>query len=63
MAIYAVIDANGNVTNMVEWDGESEWSPGNGFTAVPVTANAAIGGTYANGTFTLPPQPSTTVTT
>jgi hypothetical protein len=59
MATYAVIDSNGNVTNMVEWDGVTQWTPGTGFTAVPATANASIGGTYSNGQFTLPSTSTT----
>lgn len=35
MKTYLVIDAGGLVQNAVRWDGASEWSPPEGFTAVP----------------------------
>lgn len=52
---YAVIDANGNVVNTVEWDGAVPY-------AVPQCAlvqagTAGIGWTYAGGTFTPPAAP------
>lgn len=38
---YAVV-ANGIVENIVIWDGESEWSPPVGTTAVPVSATEIV---------------------
>jgi len=31
---YALVDADGLVSNIVEWDGEAPWSPPEGLTAV-----------------------------
>lgn len=52
MANYAVIE-KGSVTNIVLWDGESEWAPDNGV-AIPATEGVGIGWLYADGTFTAP---------
>jgi hypothetical protein len=57
MPVYALIE-NGTVVNMVEWDGIAPWHAPGGQTAVAATANAMIGGTYANGTFTAAPAPA-----
>jgi hypothetical protein len=64
---YAIINSTGLVVNTIEWDGATFWQPPAGHIAV-ATAEAGIGYTYANGTFTppaepepeppLPPQPS-----
>lgn len=56
MAIYAVV-ASGTVTNLVIWDGQSDWQPPSGSIAVLATDEAAVGGTYAEatGVFTPPP--------
>lgn len=63
MAQYALVDTNGNVINIIEWDGVTPHSV-SGLATVPVAANAAIGGTYSNGTFTAPAslQPALTAT-
>ncbi len=46
MARYALIDAQGNVTNAMEWDGDTEnWSPPEGHTAV-LSEVAQRGWTY-----------------
>ena len=53
MARYAMVDAEGNVTNICEWDGESNWAPPDGITLVECDGHpeAERGGTYINGTF------------
>jgi hypothetical protein len=50
---YAVIDQNGNIVNIIVYDGVSQYNPGEGLTLVQVPENtpAMIGGTYLNGTF------------
>jgi hypothetical protein len=53
---YAVISSTGLVVNTIEWDGATFWRPPTGHTAV-ATTEAGIGWTYANGTFTAPPEP------
>ena len=54
MARYAMIDAEGNVTNICEWDGESEWSIQDGIALVECDddPDAERGGTYSGGVFT-----------
>ncbi|WP_225773349.1 tail fiber assembly protein [Pseudomonas sp. Marseille-Q5115] len=55
MKTYAVINQEtGLVENLVVWDGESEWSPPEGFVAVETEA-ASIGWTYSEGQFRAPP--------
>jgi hypothetical protein len=57
MKNYALIDTVTTlVVNVIAWDGISLWRPPTGHTAV-ATAEAGIGWTYANGTFTPPPAP------
>ena len=53
---YAIISSTGLVVNTIEWDGATFWQPPAGHIAV-ATAEAGIGWTYANGTFTAPPTP------
>jgi hypothetical protein len=55
---YAIVE-NGVVTNIVEWDGMTPWTPPAGSSAVAVQDGAyvGIGSTYANGVFGEPPQP------
>jgi hypothetical protein len=53
---YAIISSTGLVVNTIEWDGATFWRPPTGHIAV-ATAEAGIGWTYANGTFTPPPAP------
>ena len=56
--VYAVIDPNGNVVNMVVWDGESEWYPPEGMIVIESgDSGCAIGWTYKGGIFTPPPAP------
>ena len=52
---YAIISSTGLVVNTIEWDGATFWRPPAGNTAV-ATTEAGIGWTYANGTFTPPPE-------
>lgn len=54
MAKYAVIDGNGLVVNLVDWDGVSAWAPPEGCTAVQTTM-AGPGWSFADGVFTAPP--------
>jgi len=55
---YAVINSDGKITNVVLWDGVSEWSPPDGSTAIKINdSGAGIGWTYNKGVFTLPPAP------
>lgn len=57
MQRYALVDSSGVVDNVVMWDGGEDWAPPQGFTTVQSDI-AAIGWTYANGTFSAPePQP------
>lgn len=58
---YAIINSEGEVINLVEWDGEAEWGPGEGLKAVKAEENAIIGSTYKDGNFTLPPVPEVPV--
>ena len=53
---YAIISSTGLVVNTIEWDGATSWEPPAGHTAI-ATAEAGIGWTYANDTFTPPPEP------
>lgn len=54
---YAVIDdATQVVVNVVLWDGENDWTPPEGCTAVQSDV-ADIGDTYEDGEF-IPPPPS-----
>ena len=53
MPKYAIVDSENNVTNICEWDGESEWSPPEGTTAILCEdkPDAERGGTYIDGVF------------
>jgi len=53
---YAIISSTGLVVNTIEWDGATFWQPPAGHTAI-ATTEAGIGWSYANGTFTAPPEP------
>ena len=53
---YAIISSTGLVVNTIEWDGATFWQPPAGHIAI-ATTEAGIGYTYANGTFTAPPEP------
>lgn len=54
MARYAMVDADGTVTNICEWDGESAWSPPAGITLVQCDehVDAERGGKFQNNAFT-----------
>lgn len=57
---WAVIDSTNLVINIVDWDGESEWSPPTGTTIVDLTGveiAPSLGWTYENGIFIPPPPP------
>lgn len=57
---YAIINSSGVVENIILWDGESNWEPPAGCTAV-ASATAKTGDTYANGVFTTPDVTATAV--
>lgn len=50
---YAVVDSDGNVVNVVIWDGESDWSPPEDCTVIP-HETAGRGGTLIDGKYTTP---------
>ena len=54
MAKYAIVNAEGVIENVAEWDGESQWTTPEGTVAVPVPDEkyAEIGGTFIDGVFT-----------
>lgn len=56
---YAIVE-NGVVDNIVVWDGEAEWSPPAGTTAVqvPATATVDIGYSWDGKNFTKPASPT-----
>ncbi|EEW2264213.1 tail fiber assembly protein [Escherichia coli] len=55
---YAVIDGDGNIVNVIVWDGVTEWEPPEGTHAVRCGDNlCGIGGTYKEGVFNVPPEP------
>ena len=64
--IWAIINSENIVVNMISWDGESPWSPPEGNYVIDATGidSAAIGGTYdpVAQTFISPPQPEPTET-
>ncbi|MND22306.1 hypothetical protein D3C80_126820 [compost metagenome] len=54
MERYVIADAAGAVVNVTQWDGETEWSPGEGLIVIR-SDEAQIGWTYGDGVFTPPP--------
>ncbi len=53
---FAVVDSDGVIVNMVVWDGESEWAPPEGTTAIDAgESGCGIGWTYKDGVFSAPP--------
>lgn len=59
MSVHAIVDADGHVINMVEYDGEAEFDPGEGLKLVDTAGQDAppnIGWTYAKGKFMAPPK-------
>lgn len=61
MAKYAVLNSNNEVVNLIEWDGVSEYNPGEGLTLrhVPV---AKIGRIWDGFDYVLPSEITTTTT-
>jgi hypothetical protein len=59
MNTYAYIE-NGQVTNVIVWDGKDDWTPPEGVTMVelPDDSSVGIGFTYDGATFTPPPPPA-----
>ncbi|WP_447867562.1 tail fiber assembly protein [Rahnella bonaserana] len=59
MKNYAIVES-GFVTNIVLWDGDSVWSPGEGKTAIEVKdgVDAGIGYSFVDGVFTAPEIPT-----
>lgn len=56
---YAVVDAVGNVINVVLWDGKTNWNPPEGATAIKINGSGAgIGWTYKDGGFIRPTIPA-----
>lgn len=61
---YALIDANGLVTNVVRWDGSDRWSPPDGVTLVLLDEGWGFGPgdeyDFQTGEFyrPLPPEPT-----
>lgn len=53
--MYAIVDANGNVTNIIVWDGISEFTIN--ATLVPATVGVSIGWKYVGNKFVPPPPP------
>lgn len=52
---YAIVDADGNITNVSLWDGKTPWQPPEGHKAIKDEENKAeIGGKYDGKKF-LPP--------
>ena len=52
---YAIVDSSNVVVNIIEWDGESEWYPPSGCTAIEADVNNAKIGDIWDGTqFTSP---------
>lgn len=57
MAKYAIVDdETQSVWNVTEWDGESEWAPPEGFSAVLATDEVERRGQYVDGVY-VPPEP------
>lgn len=60
--IYALVNGSGLVTNVIEWDGDTPYTPAPGLTAVQVPAGQGVGPgwTYTGGQFHAPPTPPPT---
>lgn len=56
MQTYALVDASGNIDNVVIWDGQAAYEPPADVTAVvvPPGETAFIGGSYTNAVFSPP---------
>lgn len=57
MKTFAVIDSNGVVINVVNWDGTTKWYAGDGNTTQDITGlkDVGIGSTWDGVKFTPPP--------
>ena len=53
---YIIVDADGLITNAVEWDGEAEWSPPEGCTAIE-SEDGSPGDSYIDGAVIPAPVP------
>ena len=53
---YIIVDADGLITNAIEWDGEAEWSPPEGCTAI-ASEDGGPGDSYIDGVVVLAPVP------
>lgn len=51
---YALVDADGLVSNIVEWDGAAEWSPPEGLTAVEAPEGVSKGWILTGSDWTAP---------
>lgn len=51
---YALVDADGQVLNIVEWDGAAEWSPPAGLAAMEAPEGVSKAWTLADGAWTAP---------
>lgn len=55
MALYHVIDIEKQeVVNITEWDGVTQWSPGEGFVAEQLSPYVGIGFVKINGEWVCP---------
>lgn len=55
--IFAVVNSDGIIINCIVWNGNEEWTPPEGTTAINCESNiCVIGGSYTDGEF-LPPPP------
>jgi len=50
---YAIVDSNGNIANVIAWDGASPYSSGAGLILVQ-SDTVAKGDVYQDGVFTKP---------
>lgn len=57
MAIYAVVDRTGVIINRAIVDDPATWTAPDGFDAIEELEPMQIGGRYADGVYTPPPQP------
>lgn len=59
---YAIVDGSGNITNVIEWDGVSQYVPPAGTTIHKSDGTAARGGTYDGEEFSPPSIPTSAPT-
>jgi len=60
MSTYLVVNSDGLVENAIEWDGETEYDPGEGCTLEAVDGKPGgpwVGWTKNKGKFVAPPAP------